>query len=255
MREVLAPAVATGVVAVLCVAGIAASHHHADGAAHHLVATRVAAASVAVVALLAVLVLWTALRHRRLVRDLRAATAPAEVQGLPVRVGELGEVAFVAGLLRPVVFVDVALLGTLPPGQQRAVLLHERAHQRARDPLRQTVVAAVAPLCATTARGRRWLEAATARREIAADRAAMAAGVLRHDLAGALLAAPTGQRAGVAAFSPAAELRVRALLGEDPDLEGAPVPKVPALLVLGIALGAWLCVSALHGLLAPILGG
>lgn len=224
MRDVLAlltPA-AAGLLACLALLG-AVGHHHGHGLAHTVVLTGAVGAAVALGVAVLLTLLRGVARHHALVRTLHRVTFPSARHGLAVREGPTGEVAFVAGLWRPTIFVDPTILEALPDGQQRAVLLHERAHQRSFDPWRSQIDASLGRL-RWGARLGRTLDRRTARREIAADRWALEAGASRRALAGALLAADPGHRVGVAAFPPAAELRVRALLGEPVDV----APRLPA---------------------------
>ncbi len=190
--------------------------------------------------------------HRRVVRALHAVSVPDELAGTAVRTGELGDAAFVAGLSRPTIYCDRRLPEQLTAAQLRAVLLHERAHQRALDPARLLLVELVAPLLRRWAWGRQWLAATLARREIAADQHALEHGASRADLAAALLALPPLARAHVAGFTPAVDLRLRALLGDDPDLRTPPLVRRSAMLIAGAALGAALCAWFLHQILAGV---
>lgn len=95
--------------------------------------------------------------------------------------------AFCAGLLRPTVVVSRALVDSLDPGPLGAVLAHEAAHARNRDPLRQTLIHAVARGLWLAPAARRTAEHHRLRLELAADRHATAyAG--RRAFAEALLA-------------------------------------------------------------------
>lgn len=234
MRDLLAlltPA-AAGTAVCLGLLGVV-GHHHLHGAAHTaLLLGGLAVVTVAVTAALLVVSHGVA-RHRALAIELRRVTVPRVRHGIAVREGATGEVAFVAGLWRPTIFVDPALLDRLPTDQQRAVLLHERAHQRRFDPWWSQLDASVGRL-RHAARWRGSLERRTARREIAADRWAVRAGASRTALAGALLTSAPGHHVGVSAFPPAAELRVRALLGDPVDV--SPLPPTPLLgALLGVA--------------------
>jgi Zn-dependent protease with chaperone function len=149
--------------------------------------------------------------------------------------------SFAAGLWRPRVHVASALLESLPPPQLAAVLEHERAHARRRDPLLRL-----------TARSLSWAHLPWLRRELLAelalaseqacdaeagrrtgDRVAVAEAILAVErlLAGA--PAP----AGVASFggSTVAE-RVRALLAEEPRVTRVAHARGLTVLALGAAL-------------------
>lgn len=230
--------------AVFCVLGSLSGHHlSATGA---LLALLLAGTLVALT--------WRALRHRRLVRGLRALSEPRELAGLRVRTGDLGDAAFVAGLGRPTIFCDRRLPDQLSPDQLRAVLLHERAHQRALDPARLLLVDLVAPLLRRVPIGRRWLAISLARREIAADRHAIAHGASASDLASALLVLPPLAHAHVAGFGVAVELRLRALLGDVDDVEAPSAVRRSAMLGVGALVGTGACVWVLHQLLASAYG-
>lgn len=114
--------------------------------------------------------------------------------------------AFCDGLLRPRVVVSTGLLERLEPEEQVAVVCHELAHARSRDPLKSL-------LARIAARTFFWLPALSALldryllvKELAADREAMAR-TSRPALAGALsqvLAQPTPAGAvGMAEFAAA----------------------------------------------------
>lgn len=145
-----------------------------------------------------------AAQHSRLARQVRAVTQPGWVAGLPARVGDLDGQVFVAGLLGPQVFVDRALLDRLTEPEARAVALHEEAHRRGRDPLRLVLLARAA-----------------AAREVAADRHALASGASRQALLAALFKTAPARAAHAPGFTPAVDLRLKALLdGQQPSTVG-----------------------------------
>jgi Zn-dependent protease with chaperone function len=97
---------------------------------------------------LALLVAWLALvlaglagavlaagRSLGAARRMRALSAPDERGFRALRSGEAH--AFVLGFLRPRVYVSHGLLGRADPRSLEAVLAHERAHVRRREPLRR----------------------------------------------------------------------------------------------------------------------
>ena len=211
---------------------------------HHLPGVGVALGVAAAVIVFAVTI--AALRHVALVRSLRRCSAPAELSGMPVRMGALGDAVFVAGLGRPTIYCDARLPQELTEDELRAVLLHERAHQRALDPARLLVLGLVAPLARPFESGRQWVAVALARREIVADRYAMDNGARRGELASALLKLPPVSRAHVAGFTPAVDLRLKALLG---DVEQVPAPvllRSCVTFVGGGLVGAAVCTWLLH---------
>lgn len=193
------------------------------------------------------LLMRSALRQWRLVRALRQASEPAELAGTAVRLGALGDAAFVAGIRNPAIYCDERLLELLTPRQLDAVLLHERAHQRASDPARLALLALVAPVVRRIPSGRQWLVSTIARWEIEADRYALEHGASRADLAAALLAVPSLSRTQVAGFPTAVDLRLQVLLGER---EVVPIPRLVAYggrLAIGAVVGAGACTWVLHG--------
>lgn len=193
------------------------------------------------VATLAFLRVWAS--HGWLTRQLRARSTQTEVAGTRLRLGTVGGSVFVAGLSRPTIFCDRRLLNDLDDDEISAVTLHERAHQRARDPLRSAAVAVIAPVLLRLHHGRTWLEHRAAAREIAADRYAIAHGADRRAIASALLKVPSIGAAHAAAFAPAAELRLRALLGEEP---ARPRRWSWAAIAIGAVLGTVTCLAILH---------
>ncbi len=204
---------------------------------------------------LAALVLSTALlvasgrratAHVIAARALRRRTRPVRLAGTAARTGISDRSAFVAGLLRPTIYCDTALAERLTEGELSAVLLHERGHQRAHDPLRLTLLATVAPVLRRSGAGCRLLATIEAGREIAADRFAITHGATRQDLASALLTVTPTAAAGSAGFSSAAELRLRALL-DDPGVarRGLRARSV----VLGAFVGGITCALVMHPLL------
>ncbi|MBB5781826.1 Zn-dependent protease with chaperone function [Nonomuraea jabiensis] len=124
--------------------------------------------------------------------------------------------AFCAGMLRPRVYVSAGLVDKLSDDELRAVLCHEAAHARRRDPLRRVLLDAATdvlfflPLLRWAARVQKE------RAELSADRAAIAQVGARH-VEGALLAMDGhAAPAGVAAFDGAAAARVAQLVGDAP---------------------------------------
>lgn len=200
--------------------------------------TMVAAAAAATIVFLRIVT-----SHGWLARQLRRRSVEGEVAGTTVRRGDVGGSVFVAGLVRPTIFCDDALLDQLADAELQAVTLHERAHQLARDPLRAAAVAAVAPLVGRFRRGQAWLERRAAHREIVADRYALAEGADRRAIARALLKVPAATTAHAVAFAPAVELRLRALLGDEVDT--APWRSRRAL-TIGAVIGIGACIAMLH---------
>ncbi len=141
--------------------------------------------------------------------------------------------AFCVGGLRPRIIVTAAFLRLESP-EQRAVLAHERAHTRARDPLAFAVLeaAAILPLFRPLA-GEYRRQA-----EFSADDAARTAagdGAFASALARGLDAAPDG----AASFSPT-EARVRRFLGHPYATSRAPLVwmAIGLVAVLSVLLGS-----------------
>lgn len=222
------------VAALTCAAG--ALIGTASGAA-----VLVAAATAAGVGTL--LFLRIAAAHGWLTRQLKSRSVEGQVADTPIRLGSVGGSVFVAGLGRPTIFCDATLVDALADEELHAVTLHERAHQLARDPLRNAAVGVVAPLVRPFRRGHAWLERRAAHREIAADRYALAHGADRRAIAAALLKVPTATTAHAAPFAPAVELRLRALLDDETQV---PAPRPLRAWLLGAGLGTVICLAMLH---------
>ncbi len=125
-----------------------------------------------------------------------------------------GHLAFCAGLLRPTVVVSSSLVASLSPSALAAVLAHEAAHARGRDPLRQILAYAIARGLWIAPAARRGADSLRLRLEVAADRAA-ARYVGRRALAEALLALHVQPATSHAVAGGASELtaRIDALVG------------------------------------------
>ena len=233
---------------------------------------------------LLVLALWRAIGSVRLqrartaetlrpLRALPAVTPPADLvallrtlrlEGRTTLIACAAPVALCHGLLRPRLLLSTGALRGLSATEMEAVLRHERAHLRRRDPLR--LVAARALAAALPAAPLLGALATTlpAAQELAADRSVLAA-IGADALAGALLkvnaagGTPRGPLVAVGAFSDAelADARIDQLLG-------APVPRLsPAprtLLAAGLTLGLVATLATLVPLLwcmvlAPVMMG
>lgn len=83
-------------------------------------------------------------------------------------------IAFTAGLLRPRIFLSRGLFASLSREEQNAVLAHEIAHARRRDPLRCFVVQLIFEALFVPA-SQRWTNRYRALREVKADLSAIAA--------------------------------------------------------------------------------
>jgi Zn-dependent protease with chaperone function len=123
-----------------------------------------------------------------------------------------------AGLLSPLVLVSTGLRNRLSPGQLRAVLAHEHAHARRRDPLRLLAVALLGAAHGPATRRRLAADLALACEEAADEAAAAEVGdrtlVAESILAVERLLGTHGRQVGLAMGMAgcAAEARVEALL-------------------------------------------
>jgi hypothetical protein len=139
--------------------------------------------------------------------------------------------AFCHGI-RPTVVIEVAATAALSDAALDAVLMHEEAHRRHRDPLRRALRQAVVDVRYRSGVLRWWSERAVVREELRADAWAERR-VGAPALASALLSlAPTGDMTSVPAFGDAADARVTQLLGGRPRL---PRPPAAALVRSGLA--------------------
>ena len=169
--------------------------------------------------------------HVLVSRSLRARSRSTVLHGFDVETVEGMEGAVVAGLVQPRIYCSDALSERLDGDELRAVLLHERHHQRTLAPLQLVALAGLNPLVGWSDAGRGWLDSQRARIEISADREVLRRGIGRGVLARAILKlAPSAQpfRPG---FATAADLRLRALLCE----EGANTTGRPAVLIAAAA--------------------
>ena len=178
----------------------------------HLEAVILVLAGVAAAAI-GVVLMRLALGHTLLTHRLRREAASRRIAGVEVQV--VSDVApMVAGLVRPTVFCDDSLTSRLDRPEQRAVLLHERGHQRVKDPLRLLGIEAVERCLGFLPGVRRRTTRARARLEIRADRYALDHGASRGDLARALVRLSDLAPATTAGFAEVTEERIRALTGD-----------------------------------------
>ncbi|GAB3959126.1 hypothetical protein GCM10029978_005540 [Actinoallomurus acanthiterrae] len=149
--------------------------------------------------------------------------------------------AFCAGPFRPRVYVTTGLADALGADELAAVLVHEQAHARRRDPLRRLLAHAATnvliylPLCGW------WRRRQAEGAELRADQAAIER-VGRRAVARALFALDgSGPRVPAgAAFEGAGKARVAQLLGDE-----VPRPRPPAGLIALSALGLVVATSLL----------
>jgi Zn-dependent protease with chaperone function len=181
--------------------------------------------------------------------SLKAAARRAGITRLRCLAGA-DRTAFCAGLLRPCVYVTTATAEQLNTNELDAVLAHEAAHARRRDPLRRLLTRAAADVMFWFPLLRWWLRTHVENAEIHADKAAIDhAG--RQGLAAAMLAATAQPPVAVPAMGGATETRIAHLLGED--LPQRRPPRSLVVLSLLGAVGAVFLVMCLgQGVLAAI---
>lgn len=167
------------------------------------------------------------------------------VEGLP-------NPAFTAGWLRPRIYVARALAELVTPEELGAVLAHEYAHVRRRDPARLTILRFVGCALFWLPALRRLAADVADDAEIAADDAAvrgqplvLASAILSlaswrvpGGTTAAALAAISGRRAAVAGFQRDALLdrRIRRLAGEEPPVVSHVTGRSLAAALAGLAL-------------------
>lgn len=191
----------------------------------------------------------------------RAVSALLRVSGDEARVGGLiwsaAPLSVTAGLIRPLVLVSTGLRSRLAPRHLEAVLAHERAHARRRDPLRLMAVALLGAAYAPGVRRLLLSDAALACEEAADEEAARVVGD-RTVVAEAIVAVERllgsqahdlGLAVGMAGC--AAEVRVEALL-QDPIPAEAAAPHLRALWA-ALAAGALLAAHEIHHLTETVL--
>lgn len=199
---------------------------------------------------------WLGVTAARRVRELARIPVPPELAMVATAIGTAqvvclatgDRVAFCAGLWRPRVYVSLGAVQRLDADELAAVLAHENAHARRRDPLRGLVRRAGADVLFFAPLARRWDRHRRMGAELAADRAAVAH-VGAPALAGALLGMATTMSVGTSAFGPstdhAIDVRIAALTETTPPAD--PVPAATgAFTVIGfLAVVLVLCVVSL----------
>ena len=179
------------------------------------------------------------------------AVAAAGVRTAPVVcLAGRDRVAFCAGLWRPRLYVSLGAVGRLAADELAAVLAHEDAHARRRDPLRGLLRRAGADVLFFAPLVRHWDHRRRLRAELAADRAAVGhagAPALAGALLGMVAAAPTG----VTAFGPtsaghAIDVRIAALTATPTPTDPVPVGTGATSVVGSLAVAALvLCLAPL----------
>lgn len=191
-----------------------------------------------------------ALRRRmaraRTVRSGKVDAAAASVGMLPPTVLDLAEpFAFTVGFLSPRIVLSRGLVRRLTQRELAAVLAHERAHQRGRDPLRGVAESTLGAIFFWVPLLSDLVAHARLRREIAADRAALAV-TDRRTLASALMRSATSAASsvpvGAAAFGRFSD-RVGALAAGS-----STVPLTLRISRLAASVAFLLCLTVVAGL-------
>ena len=120
--------------------------------------------------------------------------------------------AFVAGPLRPAIYLTRPLLDVLDAAELHAVVLHEEHHRRQRDPLRSLALTSWNGLFRWLPGAGRLIERRLAHLEIAADQYALRNGASRAAMASALLKCDRSRSMAATGFSAAADMRLRRLV-------------------------------------------
>jgi Zn-dependent protease with chaperone function len=251
-------------VAVSVVAGVIAVQAiwMAEAACPRMTITQCLGAAIALVATASALAIsfracWLAATTTRALAVLPHAPIPPQLNAGARRAGiarlrclaATDRTAFCAGLLRPCVYVTTAT-ARLSAHELDAVLAHEAAHARRRDPLRRLLTRAAADVLFWFPLLRWWLHRHVESAEVHADKAAINhAG--RAALAAALLAAGGQPPVAAPAMAGATDVRIAHLLGEGLPLRRPPAGLV-ALSVLGAIGAVWLVMCLGQGLLAVI---
>ncbi len=190
----------------------------------------------------------------------RAVSALVRVAGPDRRGGLVAStelLSVTAGLVRPLVLVSTGLRSRLAPSHAAAVLAHERAHARRRDPLRLVTVALLGAAYAPGSRRLLLADAALACEEAADEAAAEEVGD-RTVVAEAIVAVERllGDRAhdvglAVGMTGCATEVRVEALLREP--VRAAPAAASRLIVWVALAAGALLAAAEIHHLTESLL--
>ncbi|MBW0106059.1 M56 family metallopeptidase [Pseudonocardia sp. KRD291] len=200
---------------------------------------------------------WLGVTAARRVRALAHVPTPPALRaaGAGIRTARVvclttsGQLAFCAGLWRPRLYVSLGAVQRLAADELAAVLAHEDAHARRRDPLRGLLRRAAADVLFFAPLARHWDHRRRLRAELVADRAAVhRAGA--PALAGALLGMVATAPAGAAAFGPAAGSAIDARIAA---LTDTPAPTQPIPLEAGaMTMLGTLATTVLILCLAPL---
>lgn len=154
-------------------------------------------------------------------------------------VAEAPQPAFCWGWMRPRITVTAAAVDLLDPSALDAVLHHEDAHRRRRDPLRRALRLAACDVIVFAPALRWWHDRASTNEELRADacarRTAGASALARALVAVSELAHPAA--AAAVPFGDANAARVQQLLGETPTLTPLSMSSLVGSLA-GIAMAA-----------------
>ncbi|MBW0106312.1 M56 family metallopeptidase [Pseudonocardia sp. KRD291] len=181
----------------------------------------------------AVRVAWLGGAVARRVRALNRVPAPPALTAAGARLRNSrvvclatgDQLAFCAGLWRPRLYVSLGAVQRLAADELAAVLAHEDAHARRRDPLRAILRRAGADVLFFAPLVRHWDRRRRLRAELAADRAAVhRAGA--PALAGALLGMVATAPPGATAFGPVASSAIDARIAALTDT-AAPTNPIP----------------------------
>lgn len=169
-------------------------------------------------------------------RSLAGSSMPASLEGIDFHVISLAQpIFFTTGVVRPRIYVSSAAVEQLPNDVLLAGLLHEHAHQQRHDVAWRAALSLLDTAFHPLPLMRRTVAAFTLECEVAADRAALAAGARRADLFDAVVAA-SGNGVGsarVGLASVGTMERLNLLLDPQPE---APSAAALPLLLPGAAL-------------------
>jgi Zn-dependent protease with chaperone function len=161
-------------------------------------------------------------------------------------------VVFCAGPMRPRVYISAGALAAFGPDELQAVLAHEAAHARRRDPLRRLLARSAADVLFFVPVVAWWTGRQREQAELSADRAAVrAAGTRAVARALAIAGNGTPAMAAVPAFEGSAQARVAQLLG-DPVTHGRPSRATVTLSAAGLVLAVSLAMCVGQGVIAAI---
>lgn len=181
-----------------------------------------------------VLAVWLGLTLRRVGAGIRlsaaltSASQPSVLNDVHYRVlRDGGRQAFVAGALRPAIFIGDGLLSTLDAAELAAVLHHEDYHRRTLAPVRAAALEAWLLLVGPWRFGRACVLDRLADLEREADEAALRGGATHQVIARALVKAAEAEYGGAIPFAAASDRRIRWLLEDSAGAATATQPRLP----------------------------